>query len=235
MIQVKFFYDLSLISDLCGMKLLIVAATDRELEAVKRYVDSHHFSSIKLLVTGVGAIASCFSLTEAAGNELPEMIIQIGIGGSFSSSLAIGSAVAVDKEVIADMGVIEEDGYKSIFEMGLINKDAHPYSNGALANTHCDLIRMSGLRSVIGLTVNEITTHPEKISIFNNQYRAEIESMEGAALHYVCIMKKIPFLQIRGISNMVGERDKSKWKINEAINAASDACVGLINNLMTKS
>lgn len=217
------------------MKLLIAAATDRELEAVKRFVDSSHFSSIKLLVTGVGAIASSFALTEAAGKELPDMIIQIGIGGSFSSALAIGSAVAVEKEVIADMGAVEEGGYKSIFEMGLVDNDAHPYNNGALINTYSDLLSMSGIRTVVGLTVNEITTHPEKTNLFNNQYGAEIESMEGAALHYVCIMKKIPFLQIRGISNMVGERDKSKWKINEAINSASDACIGLINNLMTKS
>lgn len=217
------------------MKLLIAAATDRELEAVKRFVDSHHSNSIKLLVTGVGAIASCFTLTEAAGNELPDMLIQIGIGGSFSSSLAIGSAVAVDKEVIADMGVVEEDGYKSIFEMGLVDNDSHPYTNGALINTYSDLLSMSGIKTVVGLTVNEITTQSEKIRIFNNQYGAEIESMEGAALHYVCILKKIPFLQIRGISNMVGERDKSKWKINEALNSASDACIRLINNLMTKS
>lgn len=217
------------------MKLLIAAATNRELEAVKRFVESRHFSSIKLLVTGVGAIASSFALTEAAGKELPDIIIQIGIGGSFSSTLAIGSAVAVDKEVIADMGVVEEGGYKSIFEMGLVDNNEHPYNNGALINNHSDLLSMSGLKTAVGLTVNEITTHPEKINLFNSQYGADIESMEGAALHYVCIMKKIPFLQIRGISNMVGERDKSRWQINEAINAASDVCIGLINNLMTKS
>jgi len=32
-----------------------------------------------------------------------------------------------------------------------------------------------------------------------------------------CLQKEIPFLQIRGISNYVGERDKSKWKMEEAI------------------
>ena len=46
---------------------------------------------------------------------------------------------------------------------------------------------------------------------------AEIESMEWAALHYVGLMEKIPFLQIRSLSNFAGERDKGKWKIKEAI------------------
>ena len=41
--------------------------------------------------------------------------------------------------------------------------------------------------------------------------------MEGAALHYVCLMEKIPFLQIRSISNYVGERNKRNWNMKEAI------------------
>ncbi len=49
------------------------------------------------------------------------------------------------------------------------------------------------------------------------KYNAHLETMEGAAFHYVCLQKEIPFLQIRGISNYVGERDKSKWKMEEAI------------------
>jgi futalosine hydrolase len=30
-------------------------------------------------------------------------------------------------------------------------------------------------------------------------------------------MEKVPFIQLRAISNFVGERDKSKWEINKAI------------------
>ncbi len=41
--------------------------------------------------------------------------------------------------------------------------------------------------------------------------------MEGAALHYVCLQEQIPFVQIRSVSNYVGERDKTKWKMKEAI------------------
>ena len=41
--------------------------------------------------------------------------------------------------------------------------------------------------------------------------------MEGAALHYVCLSEKIPFLQLRSVSNYVGERDKNKWAVREAI------------------
>jgi futalosine hydrolase len=43
--------------------------------------------------------------------------------------------------------------------------------------------------------------------------------MEGAALHYIGLLEKIPFLQIRSLSNFIGERNKAKWKMKEAIAA----------------
>jgi futalosine hydrolase len=59
--------------------------------------------------------------------------------------------------------------------------------------------------------------------------------MEGAALHMVCLENKIPFLQIRGISNWIGERDKSKWKIAEASEAVADVVRRLIIHLNPKA
>jgi futalosine hydrolase len=44
-------------------------------------------------------------------------------------------------------------------------------------------------------------------------------------------MQQIPFIQIRGISNLVGERDKTKWKIPESMLAATNACINLINKI----
>ena len=55
--------------------------------------------------------------------------------------------------------------------------------------------------------------------------------MEGAALHYVCLMEKIPFLQIRAVSNVIGERDKSRWKLKEAMKSLNESLVFLIQKL----
>ena len=54
--------------------------------------------------------------------------------------------------------------------------------------------------------------------------------MEGAAFHYVCLQQKINFLQIRGISNMVGERDKTKWKIKKAIENLNNELLKIIKH-----
>lgn len=55
--------------------------------------------------------------------------------------------------------------------------------------------------------------------------------MEGAALHYTCLLENIPFMQVRAISNYVGERDKSKWKMKEAIRNLNDSIIKIIEEL----
>ena len=40
--------------------------------------------------------------------------------------------------------------------------------------------------------------------------------MEGAAVAHLCTLYKIPLLEIRGISNVVGVRDKRKWNLKLA-------------------
>ena len=54
--------------------------------------------------------------------------------------------------------------------------------------------------------------------------------MECAALHYVCLQQNVPFLQIRSVSNEVGERDKSKWKIKEAVENLNNELIKILNN-----
>ncbi len=67
--------------------------------------------------------------------------------------------------------------------------------------------------------------------VINETRGPVVESMEGAALHYVCLMENIPFLQIRTVSNLMGERDKTRWKIKEAIKSLNESLVYLIQKL----
>ena len=68
------------------------------------------------------------------------------------------------------------------------------------------------------------------IKFYRNVFAPVTESMEGAALHYVCLMENVPFLQIRSISNYIGERNKKKWDMMESINNLNNSLVKIINN-----
>jgi len=36
--------------------------------------------------------------------------------------------------------------------------------------------------------------------------------MEGAAAAHICALYKVPFMEIRGISNLVTDRDRGSWQ-----------------------
>ena len=219
------------IDELCRMNVLVIAATERELTGIKEISFAHTTVKVHFAVTGVGLMPSTYAIMQLMANLKPDMIIQLGIAGSFDPSLMLGTAVTVRSEILADMGVFETDGYQDIFELGLTEKNMPPFEQGAIVNHHDHLIMAAALPAVVAVSVNEISTSAHKIALFAEEYKAEIESMEGAALHYVCSMQQIPFIQIRGISNLVGERDKTKWKIPESLLAATNACINLINKI----
>ena len=219
------------IDELCRMNVLVIAATDRELTGLKEISFTRPSLMVHTAVTGVGLLPSTYAITQLIARLKPDLIIQIGIAGSFNPTLELGTAVTVRQEMLADMGVYETDGYHDIFELGLAEKNMPPLEQGAIVNHHDYLIESASLPAVSAVSVNEISTSAEKINVFAEKYKADIESMEGAALHYVCAMQQIPFIQIRGISNLVGERDKTKWKIPESMLAATNACINLINKI----
>ena len=219
------------IDELCRMNVLVIAATDRELSGLKEISFTRPSLKVHTAVTGVGILPSTYAIMQLIARLKPDLIIQVGIAGSFNPTLVLGTAVTVRQEILADMGVYETDGYHDIFELGLAEENVPPLEQGAIVNHHDHLIESASLPAVSAVSVNEISTSAEKINVFAEKYKADIESMEGAALHYVCAMQQIPFIQIRGISNLVGERDKTKWKIPESMLAAINACINLINKI----
>jgi len=184
---------------------------------------------IEPLITGVGSIATTWSLMRHIGSNRPDLIIQAGIAGTLRDRLP-GEVLVIGEDLPADTGVWEEGRFKTIFEMGLADSHLAPYTNGRLVNPHRRLMALSGLETVAGLTVNEITTNAERIRWYQQNTPAVVESMEGAPLHYVCLSEHVPFLQLRSVSNAVGVRDKSKWDIRGAIHSLNERLIALLED-----
>ena len=87
------------------------------------------------------------------------------------------------------------------------------------------------IQQLNAITVNAITDDATRVQMLEKKFSAELETMEGAALHYTCLQEDIPFLQLRSISNYVGERDKLKWKMKEAIHVLNDSLVKILSHL----
>jgi len=199
------------------MNCLIAAATSMEIAPFLEEYRRRDQSDLDILITGIGSTAAAYSLVKQISIKKPGLIIQAGIGGCFDRNIPLGSVVIVKQDTIADQSVLENKQLMTMFDMGLVKSNQFPFKNGWLINQHNEFISTTKLKPVKAVTVNHISTNKQIIALYKKKFNAAIESMEGAALHYVCLMEKIPFLQIRSISNYIGERDKKKWKMQDAI------------------
>jgi futalosine hydrolase len=214
------------------MHLLLVSATDLEISETALWLNNpaitHNALNVGLLISGIGQLQTTYALQKQIQTVRPALVIQAGIGGAVSKE-DIGRVYAISSEKLADLGLMEKGGFTSIFDMGLEKPDIFPFREGKLMNPYRSLLAWTGLPLIDGITVNEIKS--DDFSGFQRNALPVVESMEGAALHYVCLMEKIPFLQIRSVSNMIGDRDKSRWKLKEAVKKLNESLVFLIQKL----
>ncbi|MEO7265337.1 MAG: futalosine hydrolase [Ferruginibacter sp.] len=193
------------------MQILVVAATGMEIAP---FMANNPADDI--LIAGVGSPATIYHLLKRLQQVDYDMVIQAGIAGSFNAQIPSASSVLVYRDVFADLGIEENGAYYTLGEKGLIDTDAFPYTNGWLVNDN-PLLEQIDLPKVTSITVNKISDSKAQEEQFVQKFVSDIESMEGAALHYICLQEQVPFLQLRSISNTIGERDKTKWNMNPAI------------------
>lgn len=212
------------------MKILVVAATQLELGYIGNMPVSHEHKVITE-VLGVGQMATTYRLVDSIEHHKPDLAIQIGIAGCFSNNIPLGEVMAIETEYMGDVGVEENGSFQSIFDLNLVKENENPFTNKGLVNPHKALFDRIQLKRVVGITVNEISTSSNRINQYKTTYHPMLETMEGAAFHYCCLMKNLPFLQIRAVSNYVGERNKSNWKIDAALQAVATSTNAFISNL----
>jgi futalosine hydrolase len=214
------------------MLLLLMSATDFEISETVNWLNKrsseHNDLKPELLIGGIGQLQTAYALTKRIRLGRPDMVIQAGIGGSGSKE-DLGKLFAIRSEQMADLGLMEKTGFTDIFGMGLDKKDRFPFKDGKLTNPYRNILEWTGLSVLDGVTVNEIKS--SSVPGFQRNNLSVVESMEGAALHYVCLMEKIPFLQIRSVSNLLGDRDKKKWKLKDAIEKLNESLIALIQKL----
>lgn len=207
------------------MNFLIVSSTEMEIEPFLK-----ENNKADILITGVGIPATVFHLTKKLLEIKYDLVVQAGIAGTFNDCFNLEEVVLVKEDAFADLGIDEKGNFTTIFETGLMHENDFPFTKGWLLNQN-PFLEKSCLPLAKGITINKITDDFLQIKNMHQKFTADIESMEGAAFHYVCLQQNINFLQLRGISNMIGERDKTKWSIKNAVKNLNKELLKIIENL----
>ena len=221
------------------MSVLVLAATP--LETTLLHSLPPH---ARLLHTGIGATNTAHALTHAlVADQKPRLVIQTGIAGAYvPGGLAVGDVALATDETYGDVGVITPDGWLSAQDIGLPLAPATPAHPARFNHFPLDaalVLRAAGAcgplvaRCGPFLTLAQVTGVRSLGDALFDRFGALCESMEGAAAAHVCALYDVPFLELRGISNLVEDRDRSKWRIQEAAEAAQRAVLRLLEHLDT--
>lgn len=204
------------------MKILIVAATHEEINPLllwlEHFPDQHKNLHADVLTTGIGMVNTALQMGNIFAWEEYDLAINAGIAGSFRKEISIGQVVNIISDCYADFGVMNKNRFQTFFETGFLKENDFPFTKGKLIPVKPKLkSKISRLIKANGITVNIVSGETNAIKKLKTKFKADVESMEGAAFFQACIQQNVPSIQIRSISNYVEERSKQNWNIPLAI------------------
>ncbi|MDR3236736.1 MAG: futalosine hydrolase [Prevotellaceae bacterium] len=206
------------------MNFLITAATREEL-AIAQELAPHRTPDVwTCAITGIGIAATVYHTLKLLQTGSYDAAINIGIAGSFTERLLVGSVCCVSKEYFGDCGIQTPQGFHTLFDEHLVDRNAFPFVDEAL---HAPTLRQpvfdADIPKAVGVTVHTVSGEQPRIAGLRARFSPDIETMESAAFFYVCLQEKIPFIALRAVSNKVAPRDRSTWDIPLALNNLAEA------------
>ncbi|HWR71931.1 MAG TPA: futalosine hydrolase [Nitrospirota bacterium] len=194
---------------------------------------------VVLCVGGMGKVNAAHAATLLLTQFTPASLVVFGIGGAYPSSGArIGDIALASEEIAGDEGVLTVEGFRDASSLGIpLLKTAtarifttYPAPEALLARSLRTLASPAGPVVHAGsfVTLSTCTGTAARARELEERYHALCENMEGAAAAHVAEQHGIPWLETRGISNIVEDRDLSKWDIPKAAAVVQDSVLRLL-------
>ncbi len=166
------------------------------------------------VLLGVGKVEATLALTRRLSGRLPDVVVNFGVAGTFpGSGLAVGDVCLVTQETFADEGLVTDAGFDDLLALKLSTRvrwsadDAWTQKVGTL---------LGAVPRVRGATVSTISGTDALAQAYAERVRPAVETMEGAAVARVCEAFGVPWVQLRSISNRVGDRARGGWDLRLA-------------------
>jgi futalosine hydrolase len=198
--------------------ILVVCALPQELR------DFHAPPGVRVVPVGVGPVEAAIGTARLLAREEFACVVNAGIAGAFRSRARVGDAVLVGCERLADLGL--EGGATLALPGGAQLVDRVEADDALLRR--CAAI---GLPQAQGVSVAQVTATDATASRLQTRYAADVESMEGFSVLRAAADAGIPAVEVRGISNYVGDRARSEWDFAAGARAAARALAAIVSLL----
>lgn len=211
-------------------RVLVVTAVEAERAAVLSGLHDHKKPPVTTVAAvGVGMAAAAagtarlLALAECSGTPY-EAVLCAGIAGGIVGQVEVGCLVVASASIAADCGAHAPEGFHPLDDLGLgtIRVDADPVLIAAL--------RLATPASVLGpvLTVAATTGTDEGLrAMLGRHPDAVAEGMEGYGVALAAAEARAAFGELRAVSNPIGPRDRTSWRVPQALRALAGAFAAL--------
>jgi futalosine hydrolase len=225
--------------------ILILAATPQEIvllehalgSAVHRKTAVFNYAegrlghqTVVICAGGIGKINAAATAAVLIERCQPRLVINTGCAGAYlASGLSVGQLAVASDEFLGDEGVLTSAGWQDLRFMGIpaVIHGSRLYHNAIPLSKHpaekaMQLADNYGVRLVRGrfITVSTCSGSRQRGEELARRFHGICENMEGAAVAQTCLRYGVDCLEIRGVSNLVDERDMKSWDIPRAVEAA---------------
>jgi nucleoside phosphorylase len=162
------------------------------------------------LVCGIGPVEAAAATARALAESRPSAIVHVGIAGA--KSLAPPAVVLGSEAVYCD---IAGDRDSILARVERVEPDAGLLAAARTALPEAHVLPIATCARIGGGTA------------------CEVEGMEGFAVLRAAELAGVRALEVRTVSNLVDERDRSRWRFDEAFAALETALTRLVAELGT--
>jgi futalosine hydrolase len=176
----------------------------------------------RAVALGVGKTAAAFELGRVLAQRRPERLVVFGVAGTYATEAAprVGEVCLVVRDTLADEGVATPERFVSLDELGLSPASELRADPDLVARVSSTLGHPPRLG---GATVSTCSGTDERAQRMAARTGADVETMEGAAIAWVCAQLSIPWVAVRAVSNRTGDRNEAGWDLDGAASAVQAA------------
>ncbi len=200
--------------------VLVICAVAQELAALRERDGVH------VVAVGVGPIEAAAGTARALATRPYRAVINAGIAGGFRERCRVGDAVAVELEHYAELGLEDGSAFPLPGGLALARQVAGdeallaPFREGRIA-----------ARVGSGVTSATVTSTDARAAELAQRFGADVESMEGFAVLRAASLAGVAAVELRGVSNLVGDRATNQWDFRagaQAVVATTDAFLDVL-------
>lgn len=200
------------------MTIGVIGAMQMEMDNLKESMTDAHIESVSgvnfmigqvngvevvAAVSGIGKVFAAICTEAMIIKYQPDMIINIGVGGSLTKDLGVLDVAVATQVCQHDMDtspIGDPVGLLSGINQIFLPADAK------MVGLLCDVIEKRKINFIKGTIASgdQFIARDEQRKFIRSHFEAIAAEMEGASIGHVCYMNQVPFAILRSISDSEG-------------------------------